>query len=72
LNGSTSGDNQSDGTANFMSELREGFCRFRREHFIYGHTPAIQPLKHSELAGTETKNLSVDFWNGRRFLIGVD
>jgi hypothetical protein len=55
-----------------MSELREGFCRFRREHFIYGHTPAIQPLKHSELAGTETKNLSVDFWNGRRFLIGVD
>jgi hypothetical protein len=71
LNGAAPGDDQSDGTANFVRKLRESFCRFRRKNFIYGHTPAIQPLKHGELAGTETKDLSVNFWNGRRFLIVV-
>jgi hypothetical protein len=62
------GNDQADGTPNLMRELREGFCRFSREDFIHGHTTAIQPLKHGELAGAETENLSVNFWNGRRLL----
>jgi hypothetical protein len=69
LYGSTSGDHQTNGTANFMSKLRQSFCRFRRQDLVHGHTPAIQPLKHGQLAGTETKNLSVNIWNGRRSLI---
>jgi hypothetical protein len=54
-----------------MRELCESFCRFTGEDFIHWHTSAIQPLKHCELASTETKDLSVNFWNGRRFLIVV-
>jgi hypothetical protein len=38
---------------------------------VHRHAPTIQPLKHGELAGTETKDLSMDVWNGRRFLIVV-
>jgi hypothetical protein len=71
LNSSAPGDDQSDGTPNFMRELCESFCRFTGEDFIHWHTSAIQPLKHGELASTETKDLSVNFWNGRRFLIVV-
>jgi hypothetical protein len=54
-----------------MRELREGFCRFSRQDFIHRHTTAIQPLEHGELAGAETEDLSVNFWNGRRFLVVV-
>jgi hypothetical protein len=71
LNSAAPGDDQSDGTANLVRKLRESFCRFSRKDFIYRHTPAIEPLKHGELAGAETENLSVNFWNGRRFLIVV-
>ena len=71
MHGSTPIQDQSNGTANLVSELREGLCYFKREDLIYGHTPAIQPLKHGKLAGAETKDLSVNVWNGRRFLIGV-
>jgi hypothetical protein len=71
LNSSAPGDDQANGAPNFVGKLRESFCRFSRKDFIYGHTPAVEPLKHCELAGAETENLSVNFWNGRRFLIGV-
>jgi hypothetical protein len=54
-----------------VRELCEGSCRFKREDLIHRHAPTIQPLKHGELAGTETKNLSMDVRNGRRFLIVV-
>ena len=55
-----------------MCELRQGFCRFKREDLVHRHASTIQPLKHGELAGTKTKNLSMDIWNGRRFLIVVE
>jgi hypothetical protein len=71
LNSSAPGDDQADGAPNFVRKLRESFCRFSRKDFIDGHTPAIEPLKHGELAGAETEDLSVNFWNGRRFLIVV-
>jgi hypothetical protein len=71
LNSSAPGDDQADGAPNFVRKLRESFCRFSRKDFIYGHTPAIEPLEHGELPSAKTKNLSVNFWNGRRFLIVV-
>src|SRR6185295_15261981 len=67
----TSVQDQSDGTADLVRELCEGFCGFKREDLIHGHTSAIQSLKHCELAGAETEDLSVNFWNGRRFLMVV-
>ena len=71
LNSSAPGNNQADGAPNFVRKLRESFCRFSRKDFIDRHTPAIEPLKRGELAGAETENLSVNFWNGRRFLVAV-
>jgi hypothetical protein len=71
LHSSTSINDQPNGTANLVRELCEGFRGFKREDLIHGHTPAIQPLKHGKLAGAETKDLSMNVWNGRRFLIFV-
>ena len=51
-----------------MRELCEGFCRFKGEDLIHRHTSSIQSLKHCELAGTETEDLSMNVGNVRRFL----
>ena len=67
----TSVQYQSDGTADLVCELCEGFCGFKREDLIHGHTSSRQSLKHRQLAGAETENLSVNFWNGRRFLMSL-
>src|SRR3954453_4448185 len=67
----TSVQDQSDGAADLVRELCEGFCGFKREDLVHGYTTAIQSLKHCELAGAETEDLSVNFWNGRRFLMVV-
>jgi hypothetical protein len=72
LHRSTSRNDQSDRTPNIVRKLRECDCGFNREDFIHGHTTAIQPLEHGELSSAKTKNLSVNIWNGRRFLIVVD
>lgn len=51
LNGSATGNDQSDRSAKIVTELSEKFGDFRQENLICRNTPSIQTVQCGELAG---------------------
>ena len=63
LDGSATGDHQSDRSTQIMTQLSEKFGNFRRENLVNGDTPSIEAIQCGELGASEACDVSMNLWN---------